>query len=612
MLGKWFNSLSLRSKLLLLHLLISIPIILISIFFLKESTERSYTNMHDLSVVSVNQLSDNIATQFDELYNISERLLAEGSIRKYISTNFSKSYDSYKEYIDNVKPILDVMTMVRTDIRIELYSDNPMVKFSTNTSQDLNALARREWYQQDRFTIKPTWIVENADRYGVRDNTVGFYRMISLPTTSARQKTYTMAIAVTIQEESLYSLIASRVSTGRQMYLFREDGKVVCSTDRSVVFGDLDSYGLGEYTGADMPAERNLTMNGIEYLAILKPFNVENANISDWKILYLIPVSELTQNNTAIMHLGISLCIICMAVSLFITHVVADSIVKRITKLSGTIIETWNSKFEIYAEVTGSDEIGKLETNFNAMIQKIASLIEEVFQTNLKYLNSELQHNRTLLEKRNAEISALSAQINPHYLFNTLEAIKMNLMVKHNIDETVNTLDAFASNFRFIIDTSNNIVTLKEELQFLRKYTTIQKYSFGENLKFEFSISDKLLDCTLPKLLLQPLVENALYHGIMPKEGGTITISAQPKNEEYVLICVSDDGVGIDEAQLTKIRESLVGVAPVSDEGGTHIALNNIARRLRLVYEDKAEMQIDSTVGAGTSITIRIPLKPKQ
>ena len=601
------NDLKLRYKLFLLHLLISLPIIAISAFFLRQSVRDSYGNMRDLSYVTVQQLADNISGQFEELYNISERLLAEGSVRKYVSTAFERPYDSYSAYVGSIKPILDVMTLFRSDVSIEIYSDNPMIMFSSDTSQTLEDLSRRAWYRQGEFTSRPTWLVESEDAYHVRDNAVGFYRMMRLPPSHVGQPRYTMALAVMMPEASIYALLAGNAAASQEIFVYRQDGTVVCSTDRDAIFGTMGDRALEAFTLQDAPLEQRIAWNGEEYLAIRRALDVPAANISGWNILYMVPIRQLNRKSATLLRFSLALCVACMAISMLATHAVANNMLARIRRLSATIQNAWNERFYVQTEITGTDEIGVLESNFNAMMQKIDLLRDEVFQTSLKFREAELQHNQALLEKREAEISALSAQINPHFLFNTLEAIKMNLLLRHNTEETASILDVFAENFRFFIDTSTDMVPLRDELHFLRNYTAIQKYSYGDTLRYQFSISQLLLEDRLPKLLLQPLVENALYHGIAPKGGGVISISIQPADKGCMEIRVSDDGVGMDEVALANIRASLESAQPLNAESGKRIALSNISRRLKLVYEGRAEMRIESVLNAGTQITIRLP-----
>ena len=363
-------------------------------------------------------------------------------------------------------------------------------------------------------------------------------------------------------------------------------------------------YGVSCETIFDLIRER--------YLAIRYPLNVPEAGIANWCVLYLSPIRQATQKNASLLLYSLLICGLCMGVSLLATHAVSQNILGRIKRLSATMRNAWNEKFNIRTEVTGTDEIGQLETNFNAMVQKIDLLRDEVFQTSLKYHAAELQHNQVLLEKREAEISALSAQIHPHYLFNTLESIKMNLLVKRNIEETVDILDIFAENFRFFIDTSTDMVTLKEELYFLRNYTAIQRYSYGDKIRCSFSVSEELLDAKLPKLLLQPLVENAMYHGVVPKGGGEISVSIQPVEGGQMEICVADDGIGMDEETLGRITSALETMQPLSRESGKRIALSNISRRLKFVYGQRASMRIESSPEGGTRIVIRIPRNGKE
>ena len=607
------NNLTISYKLVLLYLLISLPIITISVFFMEQSTRVSYDNMRDLSYVSTQQVAKGFEEQFSELYDISERILYESSVIKYVSTDFDDPYESYHTFVTTIKPILDMLTLFQSDVKIEIYSDNPMLMFSSSTSQDMNALRKREWFRGDSVSSQPTWLVEREDAYRVRKNTIGFYRMLALPQRRVGMSSYTMALSVTMTEEMAYGLLEQEAYSGRQIFICRNDGVILTGTDRDSIFATAEEEGLADLAAASAGSvEQQLNWNGERYLAIRYPLNVPEVGISNWCVLYLTPIRQATQKNASLLLYSLLICGLCMGISLLATYAVSRNILGRIKTLSATMRNAWNEKFNVRAEVTGTDEIGQLATNFNAMVQKIDLLREEVFQTSLKYHAAELQHNQVLLEKREAEISALSAQIHPHYLFNTLESIKMNLLVKRNIEETVDILDIFAENFRFFIDTSTDMVTLKEELYFLRNYTAIQRYSYGDKIRCSFSVSEELLDAKLPKLLLQPLVENAMYHGVVPKDGGEIGISIQPVEGGIMEICVSDNGIGMDAEALERINAALEAMQPLSRESGKRVALSNIYRRLKIVYGERASMRIESGPDTGTRVTIRIPRNGKE
>lgn len=596
------NNMGIRKKIVLMHLLISVSIAIISLFFLQQSTRTTYENIRALSHTSVEQFSANVSDKFNGLYDFSERLLMEGTLRKYVSQEYAQAYDSYYAYITTLKPIMDVLTLFREDMNVEIYTDNPMLLFSSRLNKSLEDMAQKEWYQGSSFSGKAFWITERRVIMGEAEDLVGFYRSMRLPAASVGAPSYTMTVSVTLPVESLYSMISQEDLGERFVLLCEDDGKILIGSNRSNVFQNVTDLGLDLETMQACAAEnRQIRWNHEQYMIVNSALRNEAIGIMDWQVFYLIPVSSINSSNLSLLLLDILMCLLCTALTLIVTYRFAKSMIMRIGQLADTVDEVLNHQFALQVSVTGADEIGSLEKSINAMIQRIHTLRDEVFQTNLQYLSAELKRQQVLVEKRDAEIHALCAQIHPHYLFNTLEAMKMNLLTYQNIPEMVEMLNVFAESFRFFVNTSIDIVTVREEFYFLRNYTTIQRYCYGTSVQYSFSVSKDVLDWRLPKLLLQPLVENALYHGVLPKGKGNIAVAIAAEGE-YLVITVSDDGVGMTEEQRAALWKKLYEDPEDDGEYRHGVALRNIVRRLNLIYGARHHFEIDSVPGEGTTV----------
>ena len=218
------------------------------------------------------------------------------------------------------------------------------------------------------------------------------------------------------------------------------------------------------------------------------------------------------------------------------------------------------------------------------------------------------------LSTKQAEFLALQNQINPHFLYNTLEAIRGDAL-SAGLDNIADITEALSTFFRYTITNTGNLVTLGEELENIENYFLIQKYRFGDKLKMEIQLpeehADDILQLQFPKLILQPLIENAIFHGLERKaDGGTIQIRILP-GKSNVLLIVRDDGVGIPEDVLDKINERLsqisAGVMLDDKKKTAHIALNNVARRIKLLFGDDYGIHLYSVVGVGTEVHLKIP-----
>jgi Predicted signal transduction protein with a C-terminal ATPase domain len=224
------------------------------------------------------------------------------------------------------------------------------------------------------------------------------------------------------------------------------------------------------------------------------------------------------------------------------------------------------------------------------------------------------KQNVIQLSTKQAEFLALQNQINPHFLYNTLEAIRGDALCAglENIAEITEALSTF---FRYTITETGNLVTLENELENVENYFTIQRYRFGEKLKMEIQLPEEKMDVLqlqIPKLTLQPIIENAIFHGLERKaEGGTIIIEVETTTDK-VLISIRDDGVGIPEEELDSINKKLdhISVSYINEDKKKResIALNNVCRRIKLLFGEEYGIHIFSIVEVGTDVRINIPI----
>ncbi len=274
-----------------------------------------------------------------------------------------------------------------------------------------------------------------------------------------------------------------------------------------------------------------------------------------------------------------------------VTKKISDSIARPIEELCKTTELVAEGDFSTRAADTTGDEVVQLTESFNRMIGKIGKLVDDVKMEQLKL--------------RDAELRVLQAQINPHFLYNTLDTIVW-LAEDGKNDEVVKMVSALSDFFRGVLRKGRDTVSLAEEKQLIISYLDIQKYRYSDILSYEIDIPEEFYHYQILKLTLQPLVENALYHGIKCKRSmGRIHVSAERAGESLILK-VSDDGVGMDALQLQQLRDSLSSVPQHMDQSGFGII--NVAERIKLYYGADYGLDIDSVQGEGTVFTVRLPL----
>jgi two-component system sensor histidine kinase YesM len=243
------------------------------------------------------------------------------------------------------------------------------------------------------------------------------------------------------------------------------------------------------------------------------------------------------------------------------------------------------------------DEITELGMSFNIMIGKIREL-----------LDAKIKEQENL---KKAELRALQAQINPHFLYNTLDTIIWMAEVQKT-EQIVEIVGALSSFFRISLSKGKDWITIAEEVERIRSYLTIQRMRYSDIMDYKIEVDDNVANFTILKLVLQPLVENALYHGIKNKrQGGTIWVRARAKNENEILLEVEDNGMGFTPQKLTQLREEL------ADESGdirmeSGFGLDNVNKRIRLYYGKPYGISVKSEYSAGTCVTLVIPAIKEQ
>jgi two-component system sensor histidine kinase YesM len=298
-------------------------------------------------------------------------------------------------------------------------------------------------------------------------------------------------------------------------------------------------------------------------------------------------------NSLAIIYMILLPCTI--GFSVFAAWLISVSIYRPIKKLHDVTTTIAKNDLQALVNSENVDEITELGNNFNIMIGKIREL-----------LNAKVKEQENL---KKAELKALQAQINPHFLYNTLDTIVWMAEAK-NTDQVIEIVRSLSSFFRIALSKGKDWISIRQEIEHVRSYLAIQKMRYRDILDYKIEVDEDLLNGTILKLTLQPLVENALYHGIKNKRnGGTIVVRAQRVGTDLVRLEVQDDGIGFTPYKLAQIRDMLNDDASEISlkEGG--FGLENVNKRIKLYYGKQYGLYVQSEYLGGTQVVARIPLQ---
>ncbi len=299
---------------------------------------------------------------------------------------------------------------------------------------------------------------------------------------------------------------------------------------------------------------------------------------------------EQLENRTMfIITITLISAVVLFGVTLLFSIVIPASITKPIYEIRDVTGQVAEGNLSVRTHIEHGEEVKDLGESLNVMIDKISELLDQVTVEQVRL--------------RHAELELLQAQINPHFLYNTLDTIVW-LAETGEQEQVISMVGSLSKFFRTSLNQGRDNITIGEELQHAGSYLEIQQVRYQDILRYEISVPKELWDYMIPKITIQPLVENALYHGIKNKRSmGCIRVTGE-KKEDCIEICVSDDGIGMSEDRLMQIRDRISNLDPDSSE---IFGLYNVNERIKLRFGDDFGISIESEYGSGTSVFIRLP-----
>jgi two-component system, sensor histidine kinase YesM len=353
------------------------------------------------------------------------------------------------------------------------------------------------------------------------------------------------------------------------------------------------NYGI-EIQELLLEGTKNVTINNKEFMIV-----EETSKLTGWTLVILKPTSFLMEGvsvvRTSILFSGAIGYIIFLVSSIFL----ATLITRPILRLTNTMKHAKMEELKTTNEISSSLEISELNKTYNQMVENINHLIQEVYE-------KELLRSRT-------ELKALQAQIDPHFLYNTLNALYWSLDEKGE-DDLAALVIAMSELFRYTIGNtkSDEWVTIHDELEHIERYLQLMKMRLGDRLIWDITAPPEYLDVKIPKLIIQPLVENAILHGIenKRKQGSVLIAVEKADNSSNIRITVSDNGAGIDRQKLVELNKAITHDS-VSSFKGLGIALQNVSKRIKLYYAEHnlTDLHLNSELGQGTKVTFEIPVE---
>ncbi len=584
-----FNNLKIRNKLLLIYAFcVFLPIILTDAMILQTVNLNSKRDKEKELQYTMNRVEYNLTETINGCIGFTNNFYIDRALDEFLNKSYSSNLSYYDEYIklsrDN-RFSYNYNNGILNQVLI--YVDNETI-LSGGRIAKLSLIKETQWYKDYKDSGEDVFIYpyfEWQKRYAAGSGTPKTISII-------RKLDYYRNVGVEkcLKIDIDYSMML------RDVMNEKVDAVIYVRNQDYVLFSNLSTESsMRDFIPASTVDESKVTMS--------TSFKAANQR---WEILILseeTPFWSVIVENKGLLWL----IIMNFIMPSLLIYIVGISISKRLSLVANYMDKVKKEQFEEINIKEGEDEIGKLVQSYNLMVRKIKNLIEVVFKGNAEKQALELS-------KKQAELKAVQSQVNPHFMFNTLETIRMRSLLKGE-NETADIIGELAILFRKSMSWGSDYITIEEEMIFVAKYINIQKYRFGDKIKFYHYVMEGCSQFMLPKLAIGTFVENACIHGIETTVNDGVISLTITKNKDYLFIEISDNGRGIEKEKLDQLQWMLQNADSKMLNEAKSTGILNAFLRLKMYCDGNIVFDIDSKLEKGTDITIQIPLQyvdPKQ
>lgn len=555
--------------------LILLSIFSVSIFSYNYSRNIITEKSMNYALGILEQVTENVDINLEQIDKATYMILSDDNILSILQ--YGKSMPIYNDLIErtNVQKILTNVSASRSDIDSIYLFDNDgnlygaNVLYSHPEFKELKAFA-------ETGDGKMVWL--DTDK---KNDIIPAVRLIR-----GRNMEKIGVLLVNVRKKVIDDVISKRITNiNGEFYVINVREKIISCGNNDLIGNKFDSNILSKIGENEV----NAINTPIKFHGEKSIIGIYLSRFNDWKYVYTISTNNLFAEVTYLRNINIMssvfFLILFIIISLLIAHSITEPIKQIADHMKNVRIKDWSPRIEY----SGNDEIVYLSDAFNNMVQKINTLIVEVYE-------------QKLIEKEQ-ELKILQAQINPHFLYNTLDII--NWMARtRNVPEIGKVVKSLSNIMRYTINQNRNEVSIGEEISNVMDYCMIQGLRYGERLKVTYNVHEDIMEMQILKLTLQPIVENAFVHGFKNKEDECILEIAGMILDDKICITIKDNGMGIGQSKL----DSILDENACSHKGDSGIAVINVHRRLGLKYGKGYGLEIVSTLNEGTIVKVWLPV----
>ena len=572
----YFGRLKLSKKFLLMYVfcvifpLVITDAILFRFVFDAEISNQSYDR--DIAIEGYFNYLENL-NSYDS--SVASAIDLNKNLNSFINTRYSDPYEFYDALTNTVTySYFTTLTDLKWD-RIVIYSDNRTM-LSGNYFHNLSEAQGEVWYR--RFI--------NSGR---NEAVYAYYDMDPINATADRNRfVYVRRMLNTKSDVEKIITIEHKLSRIQSEI---QDIPVNCS-----MYLCCDDYVIYSNREINVDYQSLVNRSLIEPYKTVKEVEIGGTTFKVYAFSDEVTITTIIGNNWPIV---VAILFFTLLIPIVTMKLLERSITERITILGKAFGEGSNDYFQPIKEIKGSDEISDLMHNYNRIVEINNELTNTIYKDKLREQESDLA-------RKNAELLALQSQINPHFLFNALESIRMHSVLKGET-ETAEMVQKLAVMERQNVEWHDDSVTIEEEEGFIDAYLQLQSYRFGERISFNIDISEDCKKILIPKLTLVTFVENACVHGIESKSAQGWIFVRVYKEEKNLVIEVEDTGDGMEEADVEALQEKINNVTIDMVRAAKHVGILNACLRIKMMFKDQVKFTIESEKGIGMSVIITIP-----
>jgi len=563
----------------------ALPLILVGLYLNISVRNVVENNAIFEAEANLEKVEIQLENAINRVTQASDLVYLDKDIESLLTDTYDSTFEIYQAYANY--PVFDDFLEFYEEIEnIQFFMERSMISNSYFISVD-DAIEQTEWYQEAKNKQgRISWLIK--EEHWTKERYLTLTRAVY-----GTENQYLGVVTIYVSMDKLRRMISSEI---HDTYIILDNDTIVYATDATKQF--MKPTFLSGFTDEELNQTLLFddTYEGEDVKINVRRLKPEKSLQNDLQVASIIPLEMLMAQPNKIFFQGYLIIIGVLVISMIGFRVFIRTFKTRINTLKSAMGRVARGQFNIEAKMVGTDEIGEAYDELYETSQSLQKLIDEVYVHKIK-------EERWYRQQKESEFKMLSSQINPHFLYNTLEMIRMKALV--NKDPDVATLiKKLSKMMRQALERTDRPVTLKDELSLIENYLEIQAMRFGEHFSYTIEVQPGLDDYKVFPLLIQPIVENAIVHGLEPKEErGHLTLTVIDDGKD-ITIAVHDNGVGMTPKRLTEVRQ---GLSVTEHLNGRRIGIRNVHQRMMLYYGQEYGLTIKSTINVGTTMTLRLP-----